>query len=557
MEIENIIIFDYIKRQINKFEFSSGVNLFVSKSNTIGKSSLIKSIYHNLGFNVKIFPIGWNVEDMIFKITIKNVNYKHTITRHKDLFYIGDSNDPLNQKDFSRWLQALLNIEIMVKEKKSSEVKQVYASEVLLPFYIDQDKSWNGYVFSKTSDSFGRYTNVTNSVFDLYFGISNKKLLEYQIEKDKHSKKLKVIESKIEALALLEEQHNLSENIESINYFENLNFDENLLNDYISLINFLNKTINSRDLDILEIQKQANLLVGDIKELENLYNTYIKRLKGIEHTCIYCNSSLTEKQSLTRLKIRNNVFDITEQSNTKYEELERLGILKNNLEKDKNRYIDQLNILISKFEDVEKVKEVDSYIENKAHQKILNNYLSLEQELNLQKIEEVSSIKSLVKDINLEKKNGDETKLKVKEKFEELKAKYELELSKINLNNIEFYKFSEIKGSGNNANKKMLAIYVLYSNLINEFSKVKLPFAMDSFIKNETAEDFKEEMFAFLSKNYLSLDNQVFFSIIEENLVYLSEYKHFNLIHLERPILSDVTDQDESLIRQFEFITIN
>lgn len=104
------------------------------------------------------------------------------------------------------------------------------------------------------------------------------------------------------------------------------------------------------------------------------------------------------------------------------------------------------------------------------------------------------------------------------------------------------------------ANKKMLAFYTAYTNLVHEYSSISVPFAMDSFIKNETAAELKEQMFIFLSKYYLSIDGQIFFSIINENVKYLNQEDKYNFIYLEKPILDEINDNNKYLVKSFDII---
>ncbi|MGN4637230.1 hypothetical protein [Bacillus cereus group sp. MYBK34-1] len=183
MIIDSIIIYDYINQRIKKFYFKPQANIFTSELNTVGKSSLIKSIYHCLGYSIKSWPSNWNISNMVFQLKVTNADREHIITRHKNLFYIDDKQETLTEKEYSIWLQDFLNIFIKIKDKKSKLLSDVYASEILLPFYVDQDKSWNGFVYSKSSDSFSRYNNTVKNVFDFYFEIANKKLIDLEIEK--------------------------------------------------------------------------------------------------------------------------------------------------------------------------------------------------------------------------------------------------------------------------------------------------------------------------------------------------------------------------------------
>ncbi|MFC9539044.1 hypothetical protein ACFTQ7_04080 [Lysinibacillus sp. NPDC056959] len=556
MIMENIIIYDYIDKRINKFDFDSGINFLVSKTNTQGKSSLIKSIYYALGFSIKIWPDGWDANNMIFKLNIKHNNRLVSITRHRDLFYINDKEEILNEKEYSIWLQELLNIRIKIKEKKSKMLADVYASEVLLPFYIDQDKSWNGYVFSKTSDSFGRYTSTAKNLLDFYFGINNMKILDLEASKSQAESELKVIERKMESLELLEKNHLSTDTFVYISQFKNQ--DENKiseiqLNNYLKKLNSLNSIIALYDKELIDVEKEINILSRDLAELNKFKISYEKRFKEIEHKCIYCNSNLTEEQSLTRLKIRNNLYEISEQIDKcekKYYELK--GIRDKTITKKNNYISEQLEIedIVNNSRNV----DVKNYIENKVQQEIFNNYVSLGGNLQNAKNTVLGKIADIRKSITAENNLGTKKRGEIRKKYNELLNEYELSLGNVKLNDIKFNNFKEILGSGNDANKKMLAIYTLYSNLISEYSIVKIPFAMDSFIKNETAKDFKEKMFKFLSEFYLTIPSQVFFSIIEENLIYIDSKLSYNTIKIESPILKELNKDNVNLIESFGFI---
>lgn len=49
-----------------------------------------------------------------------------------------------------------------------------------------------------------------------------------------------------------------------------------------------------------------------------------------------------------------------------------------------------------------------------------------------------------------------------------------------------FRNFDKLKGSGINLNKDLLVIFLVYMNLVDSKSITSLPFAIDSFVKNET-----------------------------------------------------------------------
>ncbi|MDN4526401.1 hypothetical protein [Fictibacillus fluitans] len=563
MIINHIIIYDYMEKRINKFDFKPNANIIVSEENTIGKSSLIKSIYHCLGYSIKIWPSNWKTNNMVFQMEIKNGDRVHLITRHKNLFYVDDAKEILSEKEFSMWLQKFLNIFIKIKDKKTKKLSDIYASEVLLPFYIDQDKSWNGYVYSKSSDSFSRYNNVVKNIFDIYFQISNKKLLELQIQKSEYEMEISDIKKQIFALTLLEKEHSellrpISKPTSNINFEANGNDPNEKINKYLKQINSYNKEVFKYDSEIIQIETQMDEVRREVKELVKLKRSYEGKFKEIKFTCIHCNSKLTQEQSITRLKIRNNQYEILENisyCNKKLDELESLKLIK---EIERKNRVDKISEWENIMMESKNYEELDSYIEDRVNHEIINQYISVEQHLYGEENKKTADIKTINKEMYKERKSVSEKRAQVKKRYEELTNKYERYFNDIDLNEIGLYNFKEISGSGMDANKKMLALYTVYSNLVNEFSNYKVPFAMDSFIKNETSGKLKAQMFGFLSKYYLSIEGQMFFSIIKENIIFLDRDNDYHFIKLEKPILEEVNDTNKKWVKAFEIIdTLN
>lgn len=561
MYIKSLLIYDYIEKRINKFEFEKKVNLFVSESNKHGKSSLIKSIYYSLGFQIKIWPTSWQYENMIFQLTIVHDNIEYLITRHNDLFYINEKELILNEKEFSMWLQKLVNLKIQIKEKKSKKLVDVYASELLMPFYIDQDKSWHGYVFSKTSDSYGRYTSPVRNLFDFYFNINSIKRLNLEVEKSNYGEKINSFEKQLQALNLLEDTHRdikpsyyLSNNISPKEYISN-----DQMNIYLLELNKLNNALSEYDVKILNTDKLINTLSRNNFELNKLKNNYLGRLKDIEYTCIYCNSNLTEEQSITRLKIRNNIYEIEENINHNIKEIE---VLKDNRE----QFTDYKDAFLNKRKEINhvlknrEIESVEILIDAKVQQELFNTLKETENRILNDRNECTRKIANINKEIASERKLSRMQQKEITTTFTNFNNEYELFLNSnphndIKLSDIKFGEFKEITGSGNDGNIKMLAIYTLYANLINQYSRIELPFGMDSFLKNETAKDFKIFMFSFLSKYYLTIPTQIFFSIIEENLQYIDNEIDYNIIHIEKPILKEITDSNRNLLSGLSFIS--
>ncbi|MGN4637229.1 hypothetical protein [Bacillus cereus group sp. MYBK34-1] len=361
----------------------------------------------------------------------------------------------------------------------------------------------------------------------------------------------------MEALNLLESEHSTLPKPENvINFIFNSEKDEPQINNYLKMISSLNKSVADIDNNIIELETKINQFSREITELNKLKRLYNNKFNEIKYACIHCNSKLTHEQSLTRLKIRNNQYEIVEQINKNKR-------LKEEYEYNKKEQTAEKNDLLNKIVETEKILQnskeyfnLDAYIADRVNQEITNNYITVEQNLFNEKDNSLDSIKKINKKISVEKRFGNQKRAEIKKKYEELINEYELYFQSVKLDDIKFYSFKEVTGSGMDANKKMLALYTLYTNLIDEYSNIRVPFAMDSFIKNETAIELKEQMFGFLSNYYLSIKGQTFFSIINENIKYLDEKNKYNFINLEKPILEEINENNKFLVKAFEVIDI-
>ncbi|MBO1005649.1 endonuclease, partial [Pseudogracilibacillus auburnensis] len=173
MIIKSFSIIDYKNKEAASYKFSDQINLVVSQDNTMGKSSLLKSLYFNLGFQIKQFPSKWNPTDMFFQITVIINGKKHIISRQNKLFKIDGRNEPLNEREYSDWLQEKLNTNMELPNVRNKELSNAYSSAVILPFYIDQDDSWDGIMYRRVSNALGQYHNIPQTIFEYLFGLSD------------------------------------------------------------------------------------------------------------------------------------------------------------------------------------------------------------------------------------------------------------------------------------------------------------------------------------------------------------------------------------------------
>lgn len=115
--------------------------------NQRGKSSLLKTVFWCLGASPK-FSDEWKKADIIGRVTFSLENQVYSCLRYKDIFFVvvPDSGKVVLKTSklptFSKFMAKLLDFELLINSRDDKPVIPPPAF-FFLPFYIDQDLSWN------------------------------------------------------------------------------------------------------------------------------------------------------------------------------------------------------------------------------------------------------------------------------------------------------------------------------------------------------------------------------------------------------------------------------
>ncbi|HZW67816.1 MAG TPA: hypothetical protein VFF20_04345 [Pseudogracilibacillus sp.] len=536
MLIKKFSIIDYKNKEAASFSFTENINLIASKDNTMGKSSLLKSLYHTLGFQIKQFPSKWNIKDMFFQVEITINKVKYTISRQNNIFKINNTNNPLNEREFSDWLQKKLNINMELPNIRTQQLSSAYSSAIILPFYIDQDDSWDGIMYRRVSNAVGQYSNIPRTIFEYLFNLSNVEIQKLQNELNDYIDQQKKLKLSIDSLQrVIDKYEKEVQRVPSINkkaLNKEIDYYLDLLNDYNNqVIKYKVKLINKKL--ILDEQKQ------ELAELDELLKLNRKRIREIAVTCNYCHSHLTDEQSLTRFNLNNNEFEIIYLRDEVYQNITKLKIDIDKTHVDKQSLLNEVERIEKIISKSKKLLTIDEYVDAKAKTiagKEMNDFIHkeiIDKEIMDTNIKET---RKEIKDLKKEKK----------ELNDKLKTVYFNELNKIksiifnlNVEELDFLSFKTIEGSGMDKNKKFLAYYLVYMRLIDEYGTYKIPFCMDSFIKNEISDESAKEMFGAIEQYLFKSNNQVFFSLVEQNKKHFEYINKYNIINVGPKILSN------------------
>ncbi|PKE48585.1 hypothetical protein [Macrococcoides caseolyticum] len=551
MIIKSLAILDFENKEANIFHFSNGDNLIISKGNTYGKSSLLKSLYYTLGFDVRQFPSGWNKNDMYFQIEVEIENTIYKISRQKDVFRVSDRNETMNVKEYSEWLNKKLNIKMELPNVYSKKYNSAYSSALILPFYIDQDDSWEGILYKRVSDTLNQYSGIPKNIFESLFNISNEEINDINNEITINKNKIKSLENNIigfrEVINSYQKEKDQKIEITKLDK-DSLKKD---IDNYLGILNDFNKEITIFKMELLNKQSLLDIQNQELKELEKLQSMNKDRYKNIESECSYCHSKLTKEKSLTRLNLSNNYYEISILKDTIEKDINKLKKEIKELISNRNRIDKEIDLLNERIQKSKELLTIDEYVKAAVKTEAMSEIENLinKQIINKERLD--MKLKNLKKQLSDFKKKKLNLKSNLESKYKNLVIDMNSQFRKTNLDELSFLQFKKIDGSGIDKNKKYLAYYLIYFNLLRDHSIIKIPFCIDSFIKNEISGENASEMFGAIENNFFNSGNQTFFSIISENLKHFSNTGKFNFIEINEKLLNQ--DNFIEVSKRFDF----
>ncbi|WP_081544059.1 endonuclease [Streptococcus pneumoniae] len=535
MTIKSLLIADYENEKANKFVFSDSANLIVSSTNGEGKSSLVKSIYYALGANLKSFPKGWNADNFIFQLEVFIDGNEFLIKRHNKVISVLDNNEVKLFENFAEyylWFQEKLKMRLELVNKSSDKASLASVEALFSPMYIDQDKAWDGKLFKDSFESLGRYksNDFPKNVFDYYLGISDSQIVDKESKKNEYLRQLELVNGRINQVQSVYKTYRTKNKItETVpKDFKDL---QKELDFYITETDKFSIKITDKTGELSKEKINLDILNQDLEELKKLSSKIKERFSEIRHECVYCHSILTRQQSLTRLELEDNELAIKSRIDSISQQIMKSKRIVQEKEEAIKQLQEQFNQYHERLTELKQLSDIDEYVNQ--------NVLSELKKLEIQETSEKSNLDKLIGDITKEirmlKKELNQRAKTIEGDYEALKNELSILIGSTGITDKKFRSFDKLKGSGTNLNKDLLVIFLVYMNLIDSKSITSLPFAIDSFVKNETDEKVLKKMFDAINSKFLSLKSQTFFSIIRDNLKYVDS--KVNQVNIESPLL--------------------
>lgn len=301
MIVNSIAIISPNSKTAKYAEFTAGINVVTSNKNIngnyVGKSSLLRSIYHTLGADGKFSTSLWEREGKytyILDFSINNSRFR--MLRFDNLFKLYDENNNLlfkviNRADLAIELNKLFNQEIYLKNK-NNEYSIAHPAFNYLLNYIDQ-KEIRVSEFS-TFNGLNAFSAFYSDLLYSHLGVNNKQFNELKIESDELNRKIGEINKKNlmfnEMLAQIDKNKDLNSNYSEIEVLKKeLQKHQDEYTKLIGEANKLKEKLLKTNDSKIEIEYAINELRKMISSDEKVLDKSIK-----EHTCPICNSELRD-----------------------------------------------------------------------------------------------------------------------------------------------------------------------------------------------------------------------------------------------------------------------
>ncbi|HBW0864552.1 TPA: hypothetical protein MEE00_005816, partial [Klebsiella variicola] len=306
------------KRLANQFTFPKRLNLITGKDNSIGKSTLAKSLLWSLGCDPSIDD-DWRSNDIksILYFTINNKKYFSCRGSHSII--LGTIGGEAKRYahitgDFSKDLSDLVNFKMKLPNRSDGSLETPPPAYYFLPFYIDQIKSWSSPWNS--FENLGQYAKWKNPLIKYFTGYLKpehfeieENIYEFNENKKESGVKIEKFQSAVEVIVDNSADSSIAlDNEEFSKIQEEINTELLQLIDYQTRLYDAQATITS---NIYDLEKQYELAISSANELEEDYKFAVESIPTDNLECPLCgtlhDNSLPNRALL--LSEKNSLLD--------------------------------------------------------------------------------------------------------------------------------------------------------------------------------------------------------------------------------------------------------
>ncbi|EAX0490771.1 hypothetical protein AB244_14720 [Salmonella enterica] len=563
LTFQRLVLISDSKRLANQFSFQKRLNLITGEDNSIGKSTLAKSLLWSLGCD-PVFDEEWKSNDIksILYFTINNKEYFSCRGSHSIILgAIGDEAQRYINitGDFSKDFSDLVNFKMKLPNRGDGNLETPPPAYYFLPFYIDQIKSWSSPWNS--FENLGQYSNWKGPLIKYFTGYLKpehfdieENIYEYSEIKKESAHKIEKFQSAVEVIVDNSVDSPIAlDNNEFIKIQNEIKSELYDLIDYQTRLYDAQATITS---NIYDLESQYALAITSANELEEDYKFAVESIPTDNLECPLC-GTLHDNSLPNRALLLSEKDSLLNEANSIASKIVELNSSLNSLNDDAHFITNEIERINKKYitgDDVVKKDLIAQVIDTISTENVSKNIqIKIDNEdLNISKAN--SSIKELKKD---QKKL-----LSTKEK-EELNSSFMSKLlaniealgsTGINLSKVKSpTDYKQLLGGGAAEAARGLLAYQLsvLQQIHGAKSCVVPPFVIDTPNQQEQAGYRYETVIKELMRG-VPLDYQIILCAMENDA--LNEFKHdANVIELNSNRLLTASQYD-SLRSEYKYL---
>ena len=541
---EEMMILSKSEKKAKKVLFSKTINVILGE-NDVGKSTLMKSLYHTLGADApQINNSRWKNSRAIYCLKFSINGFQRYILRDGKYFGLFDENKILiaqatgigGDDGIGKLVNNFLNFHIELQKADGASVV-VNPAFYFLPYYIDQDEGW------KTSwSSFSGLQMISRykvHMIDYHLGIKSQSYYDALAKKKAFETETIEDQQELKGLIRLKRRYKNEKRAEilEIDPKEFKAEIDRLVIEYNRVYSLEQSKLNQvkvlRNKNIA-FQQEIDVLEASVKELNSDYKYLENPTTPDEIDCPTCGTEFHNS-----ISERFGILDDIDFSRSLIDQKKK-GLMKSfqNLQTSESEYntiskeVGILNELLSMKKEAITLAEI---IQSEAHKSAL-----VQIEESIESLE--SNIKELIGKLGNILPNLEVDKKRTREINKFYSAQMKASLNDLNVHVLDAkdyqtpHKLMKTNALGSDLPRSLLARYFSLLHTMAEFNSfITCPAVIDSPLQQEQDDENSQAIFSFISKSLLSgqqlilgtLSNESFFpeemSNANANVIELNE----------------------------------
>ncbi|EAO2260323.1 hypothetical protein K9I15_003147 [Salmonella enterica] len=355
LTFQRLVLISDSKRLANQFSFQKRLNLITGKDNSIGKSTLAKSLLWSLGCD-PVFDEEWKSNDIksILYFTINNKEYFSCRGTHSIILgAIGDEAQRYINitGDFSKDFSDLVNFKMKLPNRGDGNLETPPPAYYFLPFYIDQIKSWSSPWNS--FENLGQYSSWKAPLIKYFTGYLKpehfdieENIYEYSEIKKESAHKIEKFQSAVEVI--------VDNSVDSPIALDNDDFikiQNEIKNELYDLIDYQTRLYDAQATitsNIYDLESQYALAITSANELEEDYKFAVESIPTDNLECPLC-GTLHDNSLPNRALLLSEKDSLLNEANSIASKIAELNSSLNSLNDDAQFITNEINRINKKY----------------------------------------------------------------------------------------------------------------------------------------------------------------------------------------------------------------